>query len=53
MYAKWTLAQIMAVLFDEDLAADVVRVKLEEIGVMHLGLTEARDVIRRRVECWR
>ncbi|KAF9906006.1 hypothetical protein EC991_001088 [Linnemannia zychae] len=53
VYAKRTLAQIMAVLFDEDLAADVVKAKLEEIGVMHLGLTEARDVIRRRVECWR
>ncbi|KAF9121213.1 hypothetical protein BGW39_010760 [Mortierella sp. 14UC] len=53
VYAKRTLAQIMAVLFDEDLTADVVKAKLEEIGVMHLGLTEARDVIRRRVECWR
>lgn len=53
LYAKRTLAQIMAVLFDEDLTPDVVRAKLEEIGVMHLGLTEARDVIRRRVECWR
>lgn len=53
IYAKRTLAQIMAVLFDEDLALDVVRVKLEEIGVTHLGVAEARDVIRRRVECWR
>ncbi|KAG0278694.1 hypothetical protein BGZ95_003374 [Linnemannia exigua] len=53
VYAKRTLAQIMAVLFDEDLAQDIVKAKLEEIGVMHLGLSEARDVIRRRVECWR
>ncbi|KAF9099077.1 hypothetical protein BGX23_004048 [Mortierella sp. AD031] len=53
VYAKRTLAQIMAVLFDEDLADDVVKGKLEEIGVMHLGLSEAKDVIRRRVECWR
>ncbi|KAG0282386.1 hypothetical protein BGZ96_000538 [Linnemannia gamsii] len=53
VYANRTLAQIMAVLFDEDLTPDVVRVKLEEIGVMHLGVAEARDVIRRRVECWR
>ncbi|KAF9156452.1 hypothetical protein BG015_005176 [Linnemannia schmuckeri] len=53
VYAKRTLAQIMAVLFDEDMAPDTVRTKLEEIGVMHLGLPEARDVIRRRVECWR
>jgi hypothetical protein len=53
VYAKRTLAQIMAILFDEDLAVDVVKAKLEEIGVMHLGVAEARDVIRRRVECWR
>ncbi|KAK3841355.1 MAG: TIP-1 family-domain-containing protein [Linnemannia gamsii] len=53
VYAKRTLAQIMAVLFDEDLAQDVIKAKLEEIGVMHLGLSEARDVVRRRVECWR
>jgi hypothetical protein len=53
VYAKRTLAQIMAVLFDEDLAPGVARVKLDEIGVMHLGVADARDVIRRRVECWR
>ncbi|KAG0212487.1 hypothetical protein BGX28_006254 [Mortierella sp. GBA30] len=48
-----TLAQMMAVLFDEDLEVNVVKSKLEEIGVMHLGINEAKDVIRRRVECWR
>ncbi|KAF9933430.1 hypothetical protein FBU30_005464 [Linnemannia zychae] len=52
-YAKRTLAQIMAILFDEDLDLETVKGKLEEIGVMHLGVAEAKDVIRRRVECWR
>ncbi|KAG0355729.1 TIP-1 family-domain-containing protein [Gamsiella multidivaricata] len=52
-YATRTLAQIMAVLFDEDLEKEVVKDRLEEIGVMHLGVSEARDVVRRRVECWR
>ncbi|KAG9319676.1 hypothetical protein KVV02_005048 [Mortierella alpina] len=48
-----TLAQIMAVLFDEDLEVATVKRRLEEIGVLHLGINEAKDVIRRRVECWR
>ncbi|KAG0258034.1 hypothetical protein BG011_003571 [Mortierella polycephala] len=53
VYATRTLAQIMAVLFDEDLEVDTVKHKLEEIGVLQLGINEAKDVIRRRVECWR
>ncbi|KAF8930256.1 hypothetical protein BGZ58_008360 [Dissophora ornata] len=53
VYVKRTLAQIMAVLFDEDLGEEVVKSRLEEIGVMYLGISEAKDVIRRRVECWR
>jgi len=52
-YVKRTLAQIMAVVFDEDLAVEEVQRRLEEIGVTHLGVTEAKEVIRRRVECWR
>ncbi|KAF8980192.1 hypothetical protein BGZ46_004533 [Entomortierella lignicola] len=52
-YPKRTLAQIMAVLFDDDLEAEAIAGKLEEIGVMSLSVTEARSVIRRRVECWR
>ncbi|KAF9574340.1 hypothetical protein EC968_006847 [Mortierella alpina] len=48
-----TLSQIMAVLFDEDLEVTTVKRRLEEIGVLHLGINEAKDVIRRRVECWR
>ncbi|KAF9354374.1 hypothetical protein BGX26_007797 [Mortierella sp. AD094] len=52
-HAKKTLAQIMAVLFDDDLEVEVVEGKLEEIGVMSLSVPEARSVIRRRVECWR
>ncbi|CAO3570497.1 unnamed protein product [Mortierella alpina] len=48
-----TLAQIMAVLFDEDLEVATVKRRLEEIGVLHLGINEVKDVIRRRVECWR
>ncbi|KAF9103294.1 hypothetical protein BGX27_010637 [Mortierella sp. AM989] len=53
LYPKRTLAQIMAVLFDDDLEVEAVQGKLEEIGVMSLSVPEARSVIRRRVECWR
>lgn len=52
-YAKRTLAQVMAFLFDDDFDVESVKGKLEEIGVMSLSVTEAKDVIRRRVECWR
>ncbi|KAF9163802.1 hypothetical protein BGX21_001372 [Mortierella sp. AD011] len=52
-YAKKTLAQIMAVLFDDDLEVEFVEGKLEEIGVLSLSVPEAKSVIRRRVECWR
>jgi hypothetical protein len=51
--SKKTLAQVMVFLFDDDLESEAVKSKLEEIGVMHLGVSDARDVIRRRVECWR
>lgn len=52
-YARRTLAQIMAVIFDDDLGPEKTKKKLEEIGVTHLAISEARDVIRKRVECWR
>ncbi|KAF9437510.1 hypothetical protein BGZ76_000443 [Entomortierella beljakovae] len=52
-YVKKTLAQMMAVLFDDELNADTAKSKLEEIGVMSLSVVEAKSVIRRRVECWR
>ncbi|KAI8363047.1 TIP-1 family-domain-containing protein [Mortierella sp. GBAus27b] len=52
-HAKKTLAQVLAFLFDDDLDAEAVQSKLEEIGVMGLGVSGAKDVIRRRVECWR
>ncbi|KAI1319265.1 hypothetical protein EDD11_004402 [Mortierella claussenii] len=51
--AKRTLAQIMAVLFDDDRDQEEVKSQLEAIGVMSLRVSEAKDVIRRRVECWR
>ncbi|KAG0044363.1 hypothetical protein BGZ83_010423, partial [Gryganskiella cystojenkinii] len=47
-YAKRTLAQIMAVVFDEDLSVEEVQKRLEEIGVTHLGVPQAKEVIRRR-----
>ncbi|KAF9585741.1 hypothetical protein BGW38_000956 [Lunasporangiospora selenospora] len=53
VYVKRTLAQIMAVLFDDGLGSDNIRQKLEEIGVLYLDVAEARNVVRRRVECWR
>ncbi|KAG0318146.1 hypothetical protein BGZ99_005837 [Dissophora globulifera] len=53
VYAQRTLAQVMAVLFDEDMEAETVKSNLEEIGVMQLSVSEARAVVRRRVECWR
>ncbi|KAF9904047.1 hypothetical protein BX616_001416 [Lobosporangium transversale] len=53
VYAKRTLAQMMAVLFDDDLEKETIKGKLEEIGVMSLEIAEAKAVVRRRVECWR
>ncbi|KAG0233317.1 hypothetical protein BGW42_007515 [Actinomortierella wolfii] len=52
-HTKRTLAQMMAVLFDDDQEQGAIQKKLEEIGVTHLSISEAREVVRRRVECWR
>ncbi|KAG0089673.1 hypothetical protein BGZ92_004405 [Podila epicladia] len=52
-YPRRTLAQIMAVIFDDELRPEEIKTRLEEIGVTHLMVSEAKDVIRKRVECWR
>lgn len=52
-YPRRTLAQIMAVIFDDELGQEDTKKKLDEIGVTHLSISEAKDVIRKRVECWR
>ncbi|KAF9426401.1 hypothetical protein BGZ94_006580 [Podila epigama] len=51
--SRRTLAQMMAVIFDEDQSVEEIKGKLEEIGVTHLTVSEAKEVIRKRVECWR
>ncbi|KAF9164295.1 hypothetical protein DFQ26_001605 [Actinomortierella ambigua] len=52
-HVKHSLAQMMAVLFDEDQELALIQKKLEDIGVTHLSVQEAREVVRQRVECWR
>ncbi|CAG8770430.1 3508_t:CDS:10 [Cetraspora pellucida] len=48
-----TLSQIMRVLFDNDLEITEIHRTLENLSVYHLSPEEARNVVRRRVECWR
>ncbi|CAG8435099.1 3053_t:CDS:10 [Scutellospora calospora] len=48
-----TLSQIMRILFDNELESTEIRKMLESLCVYHLSPKEAKDVIRRRVECWK
>ncbi|CAG8509707.1 10931_t:CDS:10, partial [Dentiscutata heterogama] len=48
-----TLSQVMRVLFDDDLEIAEIHKMLENLCVYHLPPKEARDVVRRRVECWK
>ncbi|CAG8765469.1 8807_t:CDS:10, partial [Dentiscutata erythropus] len=48
-----TLSQVMRVLFDDDLEISEIHKMLENLCVYHLPPKEARDVVRRRVECWK
>ncbi|CAI2172787.1 4940_t:CDS:10 [Funneliformis geosporum] len=48
-----TLSQVISVLFDDELEQTTVSRMLENLGVYHLTSKEAKNVIGRRVDCWK
>ncbi|CAG8735843.1 4301_t:CDS:1, partial [Acaulospora morrowiae] len=48
-----TLTQIISILFDEESELSAVFRMLESLGVYHLSPKEAKEVVGRRIDCWK